>query len=109
QDVAPPLVGGHDAVGEEEGDETAVVGEQAQRDVGPLVLAVADAGVLGGGRQHRPYRVHLEDGGNVLEDGGDPLQAHAGVDVLGGKVAHDVVRLVLDELHEHQVPDLDEP
>ena len=36
------------------------------------------------------------------------LQAHAGIDVLGREVADDVIGLILDVLHEHQVPQLDE-
>ena len=49
-----------------------------------------------------------EDGVDALEHGQDALEAGAGVDArpgqrLGGAVGGAVV------LHEHQVPDLDEP
>ena len=62
---------------------------------------------LGGG-QHRAHQVGLEDAVHALEDHGRPLEAHAGVDVARRQVAHHVVGLVLQVLHEHQVPHLDE-
>ena len=41
----------------------------------------------------------------VLEDGGDSLEAHAGIHVLRGQRVQSA-RGIAGELHEHQVPDL---
>ncbi len=79
QHVAAPLVGGQDAVGDEEGDGPRVVGDdlvaEALRLEGVRVVAheLAHAGV--DGREE----VGVVVGGHALQDGGQALQAHARV------------------------------
>ena len=51
--------------------------------------------------------IGVENRVDPLEHTGGPFEPHAGVDVLGGKVTDHVKGLVLDVLHEDQVPDLD--
>src|SRR5205807_545001 len=60
---------------------------------------------------HRADQVGLVDVVHALEQRGDPFDAHAGVDVLGGQGADRRVallraQLAADVLHEDQVPDL---
>ena len=45
---------------------------------------------------------------DLLHHHSHSIEAHPGVDALCGQVTHDVVRLVLDVLHEDEVPDLEE-
>ena len=92
QHVAATLVGGQDAVGHEHGHGPAVVGQHAQRDVGALVGPVG--GAEDGGRRvdDRQEQVGVEHGIVALEDGQDPLEAGAGVDVLARQVGEDARR-----------------
>ena len=55
-----------------------------------------------------PNRVDFEDGIDVLEHCGGSLETQPGVDALRRKVSDNVIGPVLDVLHEHQIPDLDE-
>ncbi len=105
QDIAPALVGRQHAVRDQEAR-----GAQMVRD-----HAVACLGRAGGGGMRERARLRdqrLEGVGIVivvdaLEHRGDALDPHAGVDRGPGQVADDFVGL-LQILHEHQVPDLDE-
>src|SRR5690606_32326729 len=111
QHVAAALVGGADAVGDHHRPAADVVGDDAQRHVGAQVAAVTRAGQLGGAVQDPAQGVGLVDVVDALQDRRHALQAHAGVDVLGGQVALDVeVDLAADlaqlRLHEDEVPDL---
>ena len=82
QDVAAVLVGGDDAVGDQEGGAARVVGDDPHRPGDRAALVVAAAGELLGEVDQRPHVVGLEDRGDVLEDRRHPVEAHAGVDVL---------------------------
>ena len=84
QHIAAALVGGGDAVGDEHDRRAHVVGHHAQRHVGARVPAVLLLGQFGRPVEHLPHGVDLVDVVDALEQDGHPLQAHAGVDVLGG-------------------------
>ncbi|GAA2917732.1 hypothetical protein GCM10020221_12420 [Streptomyces thioluteus] len=91
-----------------------MVGDHAQRDVGGVGGAVADAGQLGGLVDDDAQGVRLVHVAHALEDHGEALEAETGVDVLGGEVAEDreVLLAVAGTplvLHEDQVPDLHVP
>ena len=83
-----------------------MVGDHPQRHVlggGLAVVGVGDLGHLVGDVHDG---VHVKQGGHVLTHAGQPLQAHAGVDVLLLELG--VVALpVVVELGEHDVPHLD--
>ena len=89
QHVAAVLVGGHDAVGDQEGHRAGVVGEDPQRSVGGELLSVAAAGKLLAERDQRRELVGLEHRLLVLEDRGEAVEPEAGVDVLGRKRGQD--------------------
>ncbi len=105
QHVASPLVGGQDAVGDEEGDGPRVVGD----DLVAEALALEGVGVM---PQQLPQSLmdgHEQVGvvvaGDILQHRGEALETHAGVDRFEGQLrAGSLDRLV--ELHEHEVPDL---
>ncbi len=61
-----------------------------------------------GGADERAEEVDVVVVVDALEDGGDPLEPHAGVDGGLRQVVHDFRALLL-VLHEDEVPDLDEP
>ena len=107
QHVAAVLVRGDDAVGDQEGHRAAVVGEDPQRAVGGKVLAVATPGELLTERDQRRELVGLEHRGLVLEDRRHPVEPQPGVDVLRRQRRQHALG-VLVELHEHQVPVLEE-
>ena len=121
QHVAAALVAGRHAVADEHEAGPDVVGDDAQPHVVGAALrrdvagqrAVALARHLGRPVEHRPDLVDLVEVVDALQDAGDPLQAHAGVDVLLGQRSDDVeVGLAPDraelELGEDEVPDLQE-
>ena len=104
QDVAPALVGGEDAVADHEGGGADVVGDDPEGHVTLPALAVAGTGDVGDLLGDVHDGVHVEKGVHVLAHHGQPLQAHAGVDVLLLKLL--VVALaVVVELGEDHVPD----
>ena len=79
--VAPAFVGGEHAVADHKHGGADVVGDHPQRHVlggGLAVVGVGDLGHLVGDVHDG---VHVEQGGHVLTHAGQPLQAHAGVDV----------------------------
>ena len=113
QDVAAALVAWSHAVENEHQRGTAVVSDDAEADVVLVLRAVAGAGQLLGGIDHRAQQVSLVDVVHTLQQECEALHAHAGIDVLLRQVAHDVEAAVglgfaTLELHEHEVPDLDE-
>ena len=107
QHVAAVLVGRDDAVGDQERERAPVIGEHTQRLVGRELLAVAPSRELLAERDQRRELVGLEHGRLALEDRRHPIEPEAGVDVVGRKRREHVDR-VLVELHEHQVPVLEE-
>ena len=107
QDVPATLVRGRHAVADEERHPAAVVGEDAVRLRRLRRVAVRDTG-LGRDPVHDvPEPVGLVDGRDVLEDSGRPLESHSRVDVLRREGRQRAVRLLL-ELHEDEVPELEE-
>ena len=109
EDVAAALVRGHDAVGYEAGHPAPVVGEHAVRLRRHLVRVPGDAALLLDPGHDRLVAVGLVDrpGGHFLHDRGQPLEAHARVDVLLRKRRQRPVGLEL-VLHEDEVPELEE-
>ena len=107
QHVAAVLVRGHHAVGDQERHRAAVVGEDPQRAVDRVLGAVAAARELLAERDQRRELVGLEHRPLVLEDRREPVEPETGVDVLGRQRRQRVDR-VLVELHEHEVPVLEE-
>ncbi len=109
EDITAAIVGWDHTVTDQESDCPSVVGEDAEGDVGAFVGPVLEARIALGGAKHLSSGVYVEDGRDVLHDRCNPIETHPGVDVLGGEIPNDVVGLILDVLHEHQVPDLDVP
>src|SRR5690606_18245482 len=113
QHVAAALVAGGDAVADEHDRGAHVVGDHAQRHVGVLGVAVADAGQLGGLVDDGHGGVDLVHVLHALQNHGEAFETEAGVDVLAGQFAED--RVVLAGplaplvLHEDEVPDLHVP
>ena len=106
--VAPPLVRGRDLVRHQERRRARVVGDHAHGHVVLLPGAVRlPAPALDVGDE-RPEEIRVEVRGLPLDDGGDPLEAHASVDRGLGE-RREPARGVAVELHEHEVPDLEPP
>jgi hypothetical protein len=91
-----------------------VVRDDAVRGVDAVGVFVAEAALVGAHARKLVYFV--EDGGEdvgvvvgapVLDDGDEALEAHAGVDVLGGEGTERAVVLAV-ELDEDVVPDLED-
>ena len=106
QHIAPALVGRQHAVGDQEAGGAQMVGDHPVRD-GVRSVRV-HAGGLGRGQDQRPHQVDVVIVVLALQHGGEPLQPHAGVDG-GARQRNALLRSHLLELHEDQVPDLDEP
>ena len=102
QHIAAAFVARQHAVDDQERAGADVVGDDAQR----LVLEVAGAGDAGGGLDQVLEQVDLIVAVHVLQHGGKPLQAHAGIDARGRQRQQGAVGLAV-ELHEDVVPDLD--
>ncbi len=103
QHVAAAFVGRQHAIDDQERAGANVVGDHAQR----LVFQVGHACQLGGVADQRLEQVDLVVAVHVLQDRGQALQAHAGVHARRRQRHQGAVGLAV-ELHEHQVPDLDE-
>ena len=103
QHVAAALVGGQHAVHHQERAGADVVGDHPQR----LVAKVVGAGQLRRARDQRLEQVDFVVAVHALEHRGQPLQAHAGIHARRRQRIQAAVWLAV-ELHEHQVPDLDE-
>ena len=106
QDVAAALVGGRDAVGDQEAGRAQVVGDDAVRGRGRAFRLHA-RGVFGR-RDQGAEEIGLIVRLHALHDGGHAFQAHAGVDLRLGQRALGPVLEPL-ELHEDEVPELQEP
>ncbi len=92
------------SVGDGESDGTDVVGNYTHGDVLLLIFAVLLACHISDSFQYRLEYVGIVVGGLSLQSAHQTLEAHAGVDNLGGKPFEAAVRLAV-ELHEHEVPD----
>ena len=108
QHIAPALVGGHDAIGQEKSHGPAVIADDPQGGVVLVVVAVGHPGDGGGRSDDGLKKINVEIGMHALDNGGNALQAHAGVDA-GTRQGHAVARLDLVVLHEHEVPDFEIP
>ena len=114
QHIAAGLIAGSHPIGHQHQRRTDVVGDHAHPHV---VIAIAPVGLarqLGRPGQHRTDLVDLVHVVDALQQIRDPLQAHAGVDVLARQRPSDI-EVVLGAHRrqflglEHQVPDLQEP
>ena len=106
--VAAALVGGQDAVADQEEDGAGVVGDDPHGDVVVGVVAVLLAGELGDGVDDRGEEVRVVVALLALDDGRQALEAHARVDVGLGKGREAAVEVAV-ELREDVVPDLQVP
>ena len=102
QHVAAPLVGGQHTVEDQEAAGADVVGDDAQRGAVDRLLT----GDIGGRRDQVAEQVDVVVGVHALHDGGEALEAHAGVHRRLRQRRQRAVAGTI-ELHEHEVPDLD--
>src|SRR5262249_13602208 len=113
QHVAASVVTRAHPVADQDRGGAAVVGDDAVTHVVVVVADVVAAGRTGGDQgDDRPQQVGLVDVVHVLQDQRDPLDTHAGVDVLARQRPEDLVVLLGRSLaalvlHEHEVPDLE--
>ena len=105
QHVPAPLVRGRHAVGGQEAHAASVVDEHAHRLRHGGVVAVGASAALLGPAHDRQHRIDLEDRDVALQDRRDPLEAHAGVDVLRGQLRETPFGVAC-VLHEHEVVEL---
>ena len=103
--VAPPLVRGEHAVGDQEARGAQMIGDHPV--AGAAGALGGHAGRLDRGGDQRPEEVDVVVVVDALEHRGDPLEPHAGVDRRPRQVDALAAGQLL-ELHEDQVPDLDE-
>ena len=106
QHVAAALIRRQDAVHDHDSHGARVVGDDLQRDVRLLVLAVLDACDLGRVLDDRVEKIRLEVRLLVLNDGREALEAAARIDVLMGEILVGAVLLAV-VLREDEVPDLE--
>ena len=105
QHIAAPLIGGEHAIGNEKARGAQVIGDDAVARLGFAVgRSLGQLAALGDQRLEGVGIVIVMD---ALHHRGDAFEPHAGVDARARKIADDLVRR-LDELHEDEVPDLDE-
>ena len=103
--IAAAFVRGQHAVGDQEGGRAQVIGDHPVRG---LVRAVGiDAGQFGDDADQGGEQVDGVIVVRALQDGGDALEPHAGVDGGPRKIDARAV-LALLVLHEDEIPDLDE-
>ena len=106
QHITPSVFGRQHAVGNQERGAAQMVGDNPvaglERTIGRL------PGRVGTGDDERPERVRVVVVVLPLQDGCEPLEAQAGVD-RRPRQRRPRPRRVLIVLHEHEIPDLDEP
>ena len=83
-----------------------MVGDDADRDVALVAGRIFPPGHLGGALDEGHEQVGVEVAALALDDGGDALEAHAGVDGRPRQGPEDAVGALV-ELHEDEVPELD--
>ena len=105
QDIATPLIGGKDAIGNEERGGPQVIGDDVER--GPRFPSGGRADTILAGRDQGREEIGVEIAPHTLQDGRHPLETHAGVD-RGLRQVDSLIRAHLLVLHEHQVPELEE-
>ena len=104
--VAAAFVGGQHAVGDEEARRPQVIGDDAVR--GSILARRRHARRRDRRRDQRLEQVDLVIVMRALQHRGDAFQPHAGIDRVLGQIDTLTGRDLL-VLHEHEVPDLDEP
>ncbi len=113
QHISASVVAGTDSVADQDGRCAAVVGDDAVADVVLVVAGVVAARRAPGDHvDDRTHQVCLVDVGHTLKQECDPLDSHAGVDVLAWQRTQDLEvvlagALAAFVLHEHEIPDLD--
>ena len=106
QHIAAALIRRQDAVHDHDSHGARVVGDDLQRDVRLLVLAVLDACDLGRVLDDRVEKIRLEVRLLVLNDRREALEAATRIDVLMGEILVGAVLLAV-VLREDEVPDLE--
>src|SRR6185369_9773834 len=89
-------------------ERSTVVRDDSERDIAFVRASVAPAAKALGERDHIPKQIGVVVAENALQHGGDALEPHAGVDVLGWQLV-ELAPFVAVVLNEDQVPQLDEP
>src|SRR5688500_2157645 len=108
QHVGPAFVPGQHPVRDQERAATRMIRDDAQRPVGFRIATVGDTRQPGHMLDDRLIEVDVVDRLDLLHDHDQPLQTHAGIDMLPGERRAGAIR-ELDELHEDVVPDLQIP
>jgi hypothetical protein len=108
QDVSPPLVGGEDAVGDQERGCAGVVGDHPGGGILRRRFSVLHAAQTLDIRDDPPKQVGVIIARYSLDRGRQPLQPHPRVDARLRKGDPRTVFLLV-VLHEHEVPDFEEP
>ncbi len=106
QHVAASFVRRQHAVVDEECGRARVVGVDAERHVGAVVVAVGEVEQLSGPVDDGAQQVGIVIRNLALKDRGGALESHAGVDGRARQRRHNAVGGTL-ELHEYEIPDLD--
>ncbi len=106
QHIAAAFIGGEHTIGDEERGGAKMIGDDAMARL--VVAGGRGAGRLARGGDQRLEQVDIVIVVHALHDGGDALDAHAGVDRRPRQVGAAAIGMLFI-LHEHQVPDLDEP
>ena len=101
--VAASVAGRNHAVAHQKRSGTDVVGNHAQA----LVVQISATCFTRSSLDQRVKNINFVIAVHMLQDGGQALQAHAGVNARCGQLDQAAIRLHV-ELHEHVVPDLDE-
>jgi hypothetical protein len=105
QHIAAALVRGQHAVGDEKGRGTQVIGDDAMRHRARTFRL--DPGQISDVGDDRAEQIDLVIVVRTLQHRGDALEPHAGID-RGSRQVDALAAGQLLELHEHQVPDLEE-
>jgi len=100
--VSASFVPGYDAVHDQKGARADVIGDHIQR----IVHEVFRPRLPPRGAYQVPEQIDLVVRVHALENGCDPLQAHARVHARFGQGRHRAL-VVPIELHENEIPDLD--
>ena len=106
-DVTLLVVAGFDALVDAERDSAGVVGDSSQWPTVFSIEGIVGTHHLAGGLAQGAKAIDLEVAADRLHHRGHPLQAHSGIDVLGGQRSEVVGRIANPiELGKDQVPDL---
>ncbi len=97
--VAAPFVAGHDAVAHQKRSRADVVGNHAQALVAQIGAPRLARGSFDKGVENVDFVIAV----HVLQNGGQTLQTHAGVDARCGQLDQTAISLHV-KLHEHVVP-----